>query len=253
VGAASEAGAWAHDLSKRLASAAAAARGLVKSFEGVAAAADAEVEHTDFTFLYDEQRDLLRIGYNVDAERLDDNYYDLLASEARLGSLVAIAKGDLPVRHWLHLGRPLTDVDGRATLLSWSGTMFEYLMPPLLTRRYGGTLLEQSCEAAIEAQMAYAARLGVPWGMSESGYGREDGAGTFQYRAFGVPALALDRGQQDDLIVAPTPPCWPWATAAARCSRTCSTSRSLEPWAPTGCTRRSTSRPVASRWGAITS
>ncbi|MFA5595727.1 MAG: glucoamylase family protein, partial [Trueperaceae bacterium] len=201
--AAADATAWAQDFGKRLASAAAAARGLVDSFEGVAAAAATEVEGTDFTFLYDEQRELLRIGYNVDAEHLDDNYYDLLASESRLGSLVAIAKGDLPVRHWLHLGRPLTTLGGRATLLSWSGTMFEYLMPPLLTRRYGGTLLEQSCEAAINAQIAYAARLGVPWGMSESGYGRVDGAGTFQYRAFGVPDLALDRGQQDDLIVAP--------------------------------------------------
>ncbi len=194
---------WSSTLKKNLASCASAARGLVESFESVAQQAQAELDSTDFRFLYDEERDLLHIGYNVDTEHLDGNYYDLLASESRLGSLVAIAKGDLPVRHWLHLGRPLTDVGGRATLLSWSGTMFEYLMPQLLTRRYAGTLLEQSCEAAIDAQMAYAERLGIPWGMSESGYGRVDGAGTFQYRAFGVPQLALDRGQQDDVIVAP--------------------------------------------------
>lgn len=198
-----DAAVWASDLRKQLASCASAARGLVDSFESVAQLAQEEIERADFRFLYDEDRDLLRIGYNVDAERLDDNYYDLLASEARLGSLVAIAKGDLPLRHWLHLGRPLTDVNGRATLLSWSGTMFEYLMPQLLTKRYAGTLLEQSCDAAVDAQMAHAERLGIPWGMSESGYGRVDGAGTFQYRAFGVPQLALDRGQQDDVIVAP--------------------------------------------------
>jgi len=195
--------AWCDELASRLSSCAGAARGLVAAFEGVAAMADAEVEGADFTFLYDPDRALLHIGYDVDAERLDDNYYDLLASEARLASLIAIAKGELPVKHWLHLGRPLTDVGGRATLLSWSGTMFEYLMPNLLTRRYPGTLLEQSCAAAVEGHIAFARRHGVPWGVSESAYGRVDAAGTYQYRAFGVPELGLDRGQEGDLVVAP--------------------------------------------------
>ncbi len=194
---------WADELSKQLESCAAAADGLVASFESVAESAAAEVEAADMSFLYDDDRDLLRIGYNVDAEHLDDNYYDLLASEARLASLVGIATGKLPVRHWLHLGRPLARVGGRTALLSWSGTMFEYLMPNLLTRQYAGTLLEQSCAAAVQEQVEYASRRAVPWGISESGYGRMDGAGTFQYRAFGVPSLGLDRGQQDDLIIAP--------------------------------------------------
>ncbi len=219
---------WAEALGKQLGSCAAAARGLVESFELVARLADQAVTEADFGFLYDASRHLLHIGYNVDTEHLDDNYYDLLASESRLGSLVAIATGDLPVSHWLHLGRPLADVGGRATLLSWSGTMFEYLMPPLLTRRYGGTLLEQSSEAAIDSQMAYARRLGVPWGISESGYGRVDPAGTFQYRAFGVPELALDRGQQDDVVVAP------YATVLALGYRASAVLRNLERLAELG-------------------
>ncbi len=194
---------WAEELAKRITSTAAAARGLAVSFEEIARLADVEVAGADFSFLYDPERHLLHIGYNVDAEKLDDNHYDLLASEARLASLIGIAKRDLPLRHWLHLGRPLADVAGRATLMSWSGTTFEYLMPNLLMRRYHDTLLEQSCHAAVAAQVAYARRMEVPWGVSESGFGRVDAAGTFQYRAFGVPELALDRGQEEDLVIAP--------------------------------------------------
>lgn len=194
---------WADGLLRRLASGRQAAAGLIDSFEALISGFEREIEETDFSFLFDHDRQLLHIGYNVDAERLDNNYYDLLASESRIASLVAIAKHDLPVSHWLHLGRPLGDVDDRATLLSWSGTMFEYLMPPLLLRRYGSTLIEQSCFAAVDVQVAYGKRHGVPWGVSESGFARVDAAGNYQYRAFGVPDLALDRTYEGDLVITP--------------------------------------------------
>ncbi|MBX3140942.1 MAG: hypothetical protein KF875_09350 [Trueperaceae bacterium] len=201
--AASAGRAWCDDLAPRLASARNAAAGLVRAFEELAARSEAEVEATDFTFLYDPDRQLLHIGYNVDTEQLDTNHYDLLASESRLASLVAVAKSDVPISHWVHLNRPLSDLGGRAALLSWSGTMFEYLMPELLTRRYGATLLDQSCAAAVDVQMAFAKRNGVPWGVSESGYARVDAAGNYQYHAFGVPELALNRSYSSDLVIAP--------------------------------------------------
>ena len=162
---------------------------------------------TDFHLLYDARRRLFAVGYRLpDADgpgRLDTSFYDLLASEARLASFVAIAKGDVPPRHWFALGRPLTSVDGRATLLSWSATMFEYLLPLLFTRSYPETLLDGSCRTAVAHQRRYAGRLGVPWGISESAYALLDRAGNYQYRAFGVPGLGLKRGLADDLVVAP--------------------------------------------------
>ena len=157
----------------------------------------------DFGFLFDRRRQVFHIGFNLDAGKLDDNHYDLLASEARLASLVAIAKRDVPLSHWLHLGRPLTRVDGSLALLSWSGTMFEYLMPLLLTRSYPGTLLDQSCRTAVRRQMEYAGSRDAPWGISESGYYAFDAGLNYQYRAFGVPGLGLKRGLADDLVVAP--------------------------------------------------
>ncbi len=195
--------AWCAELAARVVSARSAASGLARAFEELAARGEAEVLAMDFAFLLDHDRQLLHIGYNVDTEQLDANHYDLLASEARLASLVAVAKGDAPVSHWVHLNRPLGDLGGRAALLSWSGTMFEYLMPELLTRRYGATLLDQSCAAAIDVQIAYAKCNGVPWGVSESGYARVDAAGNYQYHAFGVPELALNRSYSNDLVIAP--------------------------------------------------
>src|SRR5690606_12355050 len=185
--------AWCDKFLARLASSTSAVTGLIKAFVELARRIDAQVDGTDFSFLFDSARQHLHIGYNVDTGRLDVNYYDLLASESRLARLVAVAKHDVPSSHWVHLNRPLGAALGRATLLSWSGTMFEYLMPPLLTRRYGGTLLEQSCDSAVDVQIAYGKRHGVPWGVSESGYARVDAAGNYQYYAFGVPDLALDR------------------------------------------------------------
>jgi cyclic beta-1,2-glucan synthetase len=166
-----------------------------------------------FDFLYDRRRRIFSIGYRLaDADgpgRLDASFYDLLASEARLASFVAIAKGDVPQHHWFHLGRLVTNVDGRATLMSWGGTMFEYLMPQLLMRNYPGTLLDQSCRASVRRQVDYGRQRGVPWGISESAYAFTDRAGNYQYRAFGVPGLGLKRGLATDLVVAP------YATALA--------------------------------------
>ncbi|MHC9086600.1 GH36-type glycosyl hydrolase domain-containing protein [Luteimonas sp. RIT-PG2_3] len=157
----------------------------------------------DYSFLYDSARHLLAIGYNLDEHRLDAGYYDLLASEARLCSFVAIAQGQLPQESWFALGRLLTEVNGDATLLSWSGSMFEYLMPQLVMPNYPDTLLEQTSRHAVDAQIAYGAQRDVPWGVSESGYNTVDARMNYQYRAFGVPGLGLKRGLGQDLVIAP--------------------------------------------------
>ena len=160
-------------------------------------------EEMNFTFLYDPDRHVFHIGYNVESGRMDPNYYDLLASESRIASLIAIARGDVPQEHWLHLSRPLTEVNGKRTLLSWSGTMFEYLMPTLLLESYSNTLIDQSCRAAVEQQIAYATEKNIPWGISESSYYNFDAAQIYQYQAFGVPKLGYKRGLSDHLVVAP--------------------------------------------------
>lgn len=157
----------------------------------------------DFRFLYDEARDLLAIGFNVDENRLDDGHYDLLASEARLGVFVAIAAGQLPQRAWFALGRRIATLGGRSVLLSWSGSMFEYLMPMLVMPTYDDTLLGETMRGAVERQIRYGRQRGVPWGISESGYHATDAQLNYQYRAFGVPGLGLRRGLAADLVVAP--------------------------------------------------
>ncbi len=178
--------------------------------EGLTSLADracALADGMDFRFLYDPQRRIFSIGYRLaDAEgpgRLDASYYDLLASESRLASFLAIAKGDVPQAHWFHLGRLLTSVDGSPTLLSWSATLFEYLMPLLVMRSYPDTLLDQTCKMAVRRQVKYGVERGVPWGISESGYNVVDRYDNYQYKAFGVPGLGLKRGLGDDLVVAP--------------------------------------------------
>ncbi len=157
----------------------------------------------NFKFLYNEQRRLFATGYNLATGRLDNSYYDLLASEARLASFLAIARGDADRRHWFQLGRQLTRVDGFNVLISWGGTMFEYLMPRLLLPAYGGTLLEESCRGAVARQIEYGREVGVPWGISESAYSALDGALDYQYQSFGVPGLGLKRGLAQELVVAP--------------------------------------------------
>jgi cellobiose phosphorylase len=175
--------------------------------------AHALAEGMSFRFLYDPQRRVFSIGYRLaDAEgpgRLDASFYDLLASEARLASFLAIAKGDVPQAHWFHLGRLVTSVEGAPTLLSWSGTAFEYLMPLLLLRSYPETLLDLTCRMAVRRQIRYGAERGVPWGASESAYNAIDREGNYQYKAFGVPGLGLKRGLGEELVVAP------YATALA--------------------------------------
>ncbi|PYJ51455.1 MAG: hypothetical protein DME87_03265, partial [Verrucomicrobia bacterium] len=154
-------------------------------------------------FLYDEERRIFSIGYQVAQRRLDTSFYDLLASEARLTSFLAIARGEVSVEHWWALSRPFGSAYGRLPLFSWSGTMFEYLMPLLFTQTHENSLLDRACHDAVHCQIAYAQQSRVPWGISESAFSALDRHNVYQYRAFGVPALALRRGQEQELVVAP--------------------------------------------------
>ena len=160
-------------------------------------------EAMNLFYLYDSSRRLFTIGYNVSAGSFDSSYYDLLASEARLTSLVAIARGEVPLKHWLALARPYASLSGQRTLLSWSGSMFEYMMPALFNRSYENSLLDQACEAAVARQIEYGSQRGVPWGISESAFSALDSHQTYQYRAFGVPGLGLKHEIEDDVVVAP--------------------------------------------------
>ncbi len=188
--------------SPHIAQASARARDRVATVERLARQCG-ELARMEYEFLFDKSRHLLTIGYNVDERRADPGYYDLLASEARLSSFVAIAQGQLPQESWFALGRLLTGTAGEPVLLSWSGSMFEYLMPLLVMPTYDNTLLDQTCRAAVARQIEYGRQRGVPWGMSESGYNTVDVHLNYQYRAFGVPGLGLKRGLADDLVVAP--------------------------------------------------
>jgi len=165
--------------------------------------ANAFEQAMDFRFLFDEDRELFSIGYQEGSPTLDAASYDLLASEARLTSFVAVARNQIPVDHWFRLGRTLTRTEGETALVSWSGSMFEYLMPALVMRTFPLTLLDQSYRGAVRRQILYGEERGVPWGLSESAYNLRDRHFTYQYRAFGVPDLALKRGLGRDLVIAP--------------------------------------------------
>jgi len=195
--------AWCDDFARALQRSQSAAGALGQELLDLSQLAAEEALRMDFRGLYDTDKRLFFIGYDHTANRLDSNHYDLLASEARLASFVAIAKGDVPVEHWFALDRSITDIAGAPGLLSWGGTMFEYLMPPLLLGTHDGTLLATSQMAAVEAQRAYASKRRVPWGISESGYAAVNPEGHYRYRAFGVPSLGLKRGLSEDLVVAP--------------------------------------------------
>ncbi|WP_448578285.1 GH36-type glycosyl hydrolase domain-containing protein [Thermaurantiacus sp.] len=165
--------------------------------------ARAQAAAMDFSFLYDPTTRLFRIGFNLSAGELDRNCYDLLASEARLASYFAIAKGDVPVAHWWHLGRPVVRDGNRVVLVSWQGSMFEYLMPRLLLDPPAGSLLAEAEQAAVSAQIAHGRQLGLPWGISESGFAARDVSGHYHYRGLGVPRLGLRRGLEEDQVIAP--------------------------------------------------
>jgi cyclic beta-1,2-glucan synthetase len=160
-------------------------------------------ESVNLRFLYDGERRLFSIGFNVSEGRLDSAHYDLLASEARLGSFVAIARGDVPFDHWFSMSRPYGAIGRRRVLLSWTGTMFEYLTPLIFQRSHGNSLLDKATREAVAIQAAYGRKRGVPWGISESAFADLDLNGTYQYKAFGVPELGLKRGLEEEVVVAP--------------------------------------------------
>jgi cyclic beta-1,2-glucan synthetase len=174
----------------------------IAAIKGLALLCEA-LARMDYDFLYDEKRHLLAIGYNAGEFRRDAGFYDLLASEARFSTFVAIAQGQLPQESWFALGRLLTTAGGEPILLSWSGSMFEYLMPLLVMPTYEHTLLDQTCKAAVARQIEYGRKRAVPWGISECGYNAIDVHLNYQYRAFGVPGLGLKRGLAEDLVIAP--------------------------------------------------
>ena len=159
------------------------------------------IENTDFSKLYSPSHRLFSIGFNVEENKLTDSYYDLLASEARQASLVAIAKKDVPSKHWNNLSRTLTILNNKKGLISWSGTAFEYLMPNINIPRYEGSLLDESCKFAIMSQMEYAKKLNIPWGISESAFNVKDLHSNYQYKAFGIPWLGLKRGLADEMVI----------------------------------------------------
>jgi len=182
---------------------------LNRRFSAIAVQARAFALGMDFAFLVDPERKLLSIGYALADNRLDPSCYDLLASEARLASLFAIAKDDVETKHWFRLGRTATPIGNTSALISWSGSMFEYLMPSLVMRAAEGSLLAQTNHAVVKRQQEYGASLGIPWGVSESAYSARDIEFTYQYSNFGVPGLGLKRGLIDNVVIAP------YATALA--------------------------------------
>ena len=196
---------WQRDLSLT----AEAIRSLQQRLATLESTARAMYEAMQFGFLLDPARRLLSVGYRAAEGTLDPSCYDLLASEARLASFVAIAMNQVPARHWFRLGRAATPVGHGAALISWSGSMFEYLMPSLVMRAPFGSLLEQTNRLIVQRQIQYGAELGVPWGVSESAYNTRDIELTYQYSNFGVPGLGFKRGLSENAVIAP------YATALA--------------------------------------
>jgi len=190
-------------LREQLSASLAEADKLVKKLTELADETDRLVQGMDFRFLYNRSRKLLSIGCDARSDAPMAGCYDLLASEARSAIFAAIAKGDIPQETWFHLGRAQVLWRGRGVLLSWSGTMFEYLMPALWFKHYPRTLLEQSARVAVQCQKDRAEERGMPGGISEAAYNVQDAAGHYQYRAFGVPALAINPNPEEDVVVSP--------------------------------------------------
>ncbi|MEP7352546.1 MAG: glucoamylase family protein [Acidobacteriota bacterium] len=201
------------------------ARTLLSGIAALRAESDTLAQSINMKFLYDPARRLFGTGYAVGNPLVFNSHYDLLASECRVASLVAIAKGDVPADHWFELGRPRISTPECHLLLSWSGTMFEYLMPLLFTEAFDNTLLLRACREAVDAQIAYGQQDGLPWGISEAAYSALDSNQTYQYRAFGIPALALNPNADPGPVVAP------YASALAlmvRPTKACANLRRLE-------------------------
>lgn len=178
------------------------AKELILTIEQLAAKC-MNLSNMDYDFLFDRSQNLLSIGYNVEEHRCDNSYYDLLASEARLTTFIGIAQGKIPQESWFALGRQLTSQGANAVLLSWSGSMFEYLMPLLVMPSYENTLLDQTNKAVVQKQIEYGKKRSVPWGISESGYNMVDAHLNYQYRAFGIPGIGFKRGLGEDLVISP--------------------------------------------------
>ncbi|MBO5349086.1 MAG: hypothetical protein J6A89_04640 [Clostridia bacterium] len=172
-----------------------------EKFKPLINSVDNIINNTDFSKLFDEKNGLFSIGYNIEDNKMTDSYYDLLASEARQTSLVAIAKKDVSAKHWKNLSRTLTILNKYKGLISWSGTAFEYLMPSINIKRYPNSLLDESCKFLIMSQIEYAKKLGITWGISESAFNLKDFNGNYQYKAFGIPWLGLKRGLADEMVV----------------------------------------------------
>jgi len=212
----SDAARWLRDVDAAIVDGIAAQASLQDDLFDLAARAEKIAFGMDFTFLYDPDVRLFRIGYNESTGQPDANHYDLLATEARLASFFAIAKHDAPVEHWFFLGRPITRLRGKPSILSWNGSMFEYLMPALFLPSRRDTLLGESEATAVEYHRRYAMKRDVPWGISESAFGITDADDNYQYRAFGAPGLGMRRGLAEDLVIAPYASalalcCWPRA------------------------------------------
>src|SRR6185369_14801511 len=198
-----EAAAWLNQVDAEYRDARACAAETLRNFEALAAGVHRIAEGINMRFLYDERRRLFAVGYLVGGPLEFTSHYDLLASESRLASLVAIAKNDVPVEHWFTLHRPRGAGAHWETLLSWSGTMFEYLMPLLFMRTYQSSLLDQACRNAVMRQIEYGREKGVAWGVSEAAYSALDAHQIYQYRAFGVPDLAIQPDLDEEPVVAP--------------------------------------------------
>lgn len=177
--------------------------GLILKIESLITSIDTLIEDTKFTPLYDNNKELFSIGYFVEDNKIVNSYYDLLASEARVASYIAICRGEVPKKHWHKLNRSLVLLGGYRCLASWTGTMFEYLMPILVMKNYKNTLLDESYRTAIRAQREYCKKKGLPWGISESGFFAFDINLNYQYRAFGLPQLGFKRGLKEDLVISP--------------------------------------------------
>jgi hypothetical protein len=176
---------------------------LIEDLGQAGALAGSLANETDFHFLLDGRRKLMSVGFDAEAQQLQAACYDLLATESRIAVFVAIAKEDIPQDCWFRLGRAQTLDCGRPVLLSWTGTMFEYLMPGIWMRSYSNTLLDRTRLAVVRSQQAYALSRGVPWGISESAYSKLDEAGNYQYQAFGLPRLSMMRRDSNPLVISP--------------------------------------------------